>query len=510
MKLLNNNIKVRFLKTKTIFYLLVAVLLLTTMLPLKVTARDFVEFCQGRYGTSDLNECTAILRQTGISFVDVFDSQDVCSSSGAALSFGLNSSITWGEGVWTTGSEIYSSGLQDPITIEQWAIHVLKNISRKSGVAENEMVTQKKVISLVAWAKAEGGGVDGHVGTYNPLNTKGGSGTELGGSNQGNAATDSNSNGFPTFDKGVEGITRGLFNVYQKRIGSYLLKPNAEFDGEEFIEAVAGDFYSSNGTNIINRQEDVFPGDLIFAAASATGLIYDPVNNRSGDRDKYVATKKSVLNNMLNGGYDDYANKILEPQRGVIPQGTPEPLVFSPSGPQGGTYTGGECSQEEGGNVSIDGYSFPLAPQTKAVNGISDGQSESDHWDGTDAYDLTSIDSADVYSIYAGTPVTINRNFNGVEGCSSIQFKANDGFYYWYGHLKNVVVEEGIEIEAGIKMAEVADNSYGGDCVGGEPHLHIDRGCTIDGIPQRAGTDACRDPSFIPFLSKIYESLPEN
>jgi hypothetical protein len=120
------------------------------------------------------------------------------------------------------------------------------------------------------------------------------------------------------------------------------------------------------------------------------------------------------------------------------------------------------------------------------------------------------VDSAAVYSIYAGTPVNVDTRFKDIEGCGAIQFKAKDGFYYWYGHLKNIVVQEGVEIQAGVKMAEVADSSFGSACVGGGPHLHIDRGCSIGGIPQPGGTDACRDPSFITFLSKLYESLPTN
>jgi hypothetical protein len=171
---------------------------------------------------------------------------------------------------------------------------------------------------------------------------------------------------------------------------------------------------------------------------------------------------------------------------------------------------GGSCVDSiTTGNVSIDGYAFPLAPQTRAVGGIRVGQTTTGHWDLTDAYDLTSTDSADVYAIFGGTPVTIGRNYHGVPGCSSIQFLADDGFYYWYGHLKNVVVQEDVHIPAGTRMAEIADDTnFTGTCWGGGPHLHIDRGCTIAGVPQRGGADACRDPNFIPFLSRIYESLP--
>jgi len=154
-------------------------------------------------------------------------------------------------------------------------------------------------------------------------------------------------------------------------------------------------------------------------------------------------------------------------------------------------------------------YSFPLAPQTKSVGGIRVGQTTATHHDGTPAFDLFStLTRAKVYAIYDGTPVTINQNFNGVAGCSSIQFQADDGFYYWYGHLEEVTVQEGVHIASGTPMASIADKpTYNSRCWGGAPHLHIDRGCTIAGTPQRGGSDACRDPEFIPFLAKIYEGL---
>lgn len=162
------------------------------------------------------------------------------------------------------------------------------------------------------------------------------------------------------------------------------------------------------------------------------------------------------------------------------------------------------------GNINVDGYAFPLEPQNKLIGGIVVNQTETRHHDHTPAFDLfTPIDSANVYAIYGGTPTHININFKGVTNCSTIQFLADDGFYYWYGHLKNVVVQENVHITAGTVMAQIADKAhYTSTCYGGGPHLHIDRGCTIDGVPQTGGRDECRDPTFIPFLSKLYETLP--
>lgn len=176
-----------------------------------------------------------------------------------------------------------------------------------------------------------------------------------------------------------------------------------------------------------------------------------------------------------------------------------------------GDTSSGIISGSSGGSglVSPTGYSFPLAPQTKAVSGITVGQTVTTHHDGTPAFDLFSTDSADVYAIFGGTATKINTNFQGVPGCTSIQFKADDGYYYWHGHLKNPTISVGQHVAAGTKIAEVADNrNFDGSCYGGGPHLHIDRGCVINGRPQEGGRDACRDPDFIPFLSKLYETLP--
>jgi Mannosyl-glycoprotein endo-beta-N-acetylglucosaminidase/Peptidase family M23 len=173
------------------------------------------------------------------------------------------------------------------------------------------------------------------------------------------------------------------------------------------------------------------------------------------------------------------------------------------------------------GSVSPTGYSFPLAPQTKAVGGIKAGQTISPHLGiegGPDngkfpgrAYDLFSTDSSDVYALIGGTPTGINTSYHNQQGCSSIQFHGDDGFYYWYGHLKNVVVQQGVHVDAGTKMAQIADKqNFTSECWGGTPHLHIDRGCVIDGKPQTGGNGDCRHPDFVELLSNLWSTLPGN
>lgn len=172
----------------------------------------------------------------------------------------------------------------------------------------------------------------------------------------------------------------------------------------------------------------------------------------------------------------------------------------------------GSCSGggSAGGSGLVDssGYSFPLAPQTKAVGGITEGQTQTTHSDGTPAYDLFSTDSADVYAIYGGVIDYVNTSFNDVPGCTAMELYADDGFYYAFLHLKNPVVTEGTRVTAGQKIAQIADASFNETCRGSAPHLHVDRGCVLNGEPQPAGRSECRDPDFIPFLSNLYARLP--
>jgi lysophospholipase L1-like esterase len=248
-----------------------------------------------------------------------------------------NSSITFGSGVWGEGSEIYQSTIQPPYDIEQWAISVLKNISKKSGIVESRMVTQEKVLALVAWANAEGGGVNGHNGDFNPLNTKLGH-DDLDGANQGDASNDSNSNGFPTFDKGVEASTRAMFTRTQSRIGTAILSDS--FKAEDFIQVIAGDFYSTTGKNWINRLEDQYPGNAAWATLSITGYNY---GGGIGDRAKYIKAMLGSVQDVRNN-YAKYAQRLLNGSTGAPPA-----LVFNGSGATGETLGFDGCASDTAG-----------------------------------------------------------------------------------------------------------------------------------------------------------------
>ncbi|MGH7158310.1 MAG: M23 family metallopeptidase [Candidatus Saccharimonadales bacterium] len=166
--------------------------------------------------------------------------------------------------------------------------------------------------------------------------------------------------------------------------------------------------------------------------------------------------------------------------------------------------------------VTAEGYSFPLDPKKNYTN--IPCYDISCHHDGSPAYDFGDTGNAQVYAISSGTIINVNPypGSSPVPGCYSIQFHSDDTFYYWYGHLQNPKVRPGDRVSAGQQIAQVARDELGPRCHGrsdgDEPfaHLHIDRGCIINGVPQPGGrgpdssSGECRDPRFVPFLTNLW------
>ncbi len=180
------------------------------------------------------------------------------------------------------------------------------------------------------------------------------------------------------------------------------------------------------------------------------------------------------------------------------------------SGATGGGTTGGQsgCTgSSENGIVNTDGYAFPVGPLNKSQPRPTDSHAEPKY-----AFDFMRNGGTAVYAVFSGTIGRVNTSYGGVSGCASINLYGDDGWKYWYGHLQKPLVTEGqTNIKAGQKIAEVA--SFGGSaCYGGGPHLHLDRGypkgVNGGGGDLSATTDARRDPTFIPFLQKLYDELP--
>ncbi len=217
-------------------------------------------------------------------------------------------------------------------------------------------------------------------------------------------------------------------------------------------------------------------------------------------------TSPEYRGNVYNPGIY-YTNSI-----NLINELTGSSLSTTPSKGATSGNTGSTCGAlgSSGGTVSTNGYAFPLAPQRKIAYGGLPCNQTTCHHDGTAAYDLSynQVVGKEVYAIIGGTVQKINTQDAG--WCQSIQLKGSDGYYYWYGHIIDVTVNEGDPVQAGQAMAKVAQWTEEHTCKGTSSgsHLHIDRGCTIDGVRQPGGTDACRDPEFVPFLQALYDTLP--
>lgn len=188
-----------------------------------------------------------------------------------------------------------------------------------------------------------------------------------------------------------------------------------------------------------------------------------------------------------------------------------------------------------GSGIVVDGYSFPVAPQTKRSYSSLPCNNKSSttytdrygksarittcHHDGTPAFDLMydGVAGKPVYALTDGKIARVSRNYVMLSGssgkpCGSIQFQATNGTdntYYWYGHiLPGSNISAGKTVSAGEQLGIVATRDYGPKCWGGGPHLHIDRGCISSQGPQQGGYDDCRDPQFLQDLLKIWEGLP--
>jgi len=199
-------------------------------------------------------------------------------------------------------------------------------------------------------------------------------------------------------------------------------------------------------------------------------------------------------------------------------------------GGAGVTTSGGGCG---GGTfINTDGYAFPLEiplgddgqPDKTQLLGAGAqlpcmGGATGCHHDGSAAFDLTHTPASatlgkKVLAIHSGRIHRLTDNYkdeNNVEqpGCFSIMFEQtgsqnpeDDGWKYWYGHLRNPTVSEGQEVEAGEVLAEVGELRCAKNTI---EHLHIDRGSPKG---TAGGSDSARDAGLIDLINSLYEEMP--
>ena len=189
----------------------------------------------------------------------------------------------------------------------------------------------------------------------------------------------------------------------------------------------------------------------------------------------------------------------------------------TPSAPSSGVGTeGADCGGQAGGSAFIDGkYAWPVdLDKANSDSGYNWPCPGNCHHDNTPAFDLASkgaVRNNDdkstvgkaVFAINGGTITNIHI-YQGISGCYSLQLKAEDGYMYWYGHIRRPVVPAGQEkkVKVGEKIAEIGERKCTGN--GSYPHLHIDRG-KPKGSP--GGYVSSRDSGLVPIINKLYEKL---
>ena len=187
-----------------------------------------------------------------------------------------------------------------------------------------------------------------------------------------------------------------------------------------------------------------------------------------------------------------------------------------------GRSAGGSSSSSSGnceggsGSAFVSGdYAWPI---DLGKDEVSAGYSlpcktSSCHHDGTPAFDLahkTTVSGGNdgatagvaVFAIADGEIVK-NDIYQGISGCYAIEYKAKDGFVYWYGHIASPTSQGiGKQFKVGDKIAEVGERDCTGN--GSYPHLHIDRGSPKGTF---GGMVCCRDAGMNDVINGLYEEL---
>jgi hypothetical protein len=176
---------------------------------------------------------------SGIRFFNVDIDTPVCSTgSGGIGADNIDNSTIW------------SSGLQPPYILEQFAIETLKDVAKKENADPSSAVTQEHVIALIAFMFGEGGDIN-NTDLFNPLNT-GLNAPELISGASANNGTQS----FKSFDAGVEATARTITGSYQSRLAAVLMQPTST--AQQFMYALS--YY------------DHYPGNKFWAEASVPPL----------------------------------------------------------------------------------------------------------------------------------------------------------------------------------------------------------------------------------------------
>ncbi len=150
-------------------------------------------------------------------------------------------------------------------------------LAQVEGLPAGAVVTPEHRHALIAWARAEGGGVDPHCGRFNPLNTKL-LNSDLGPTpvcarpGQTFATVD-----YPSLGHGVEAAVRTIRGQYQNRARAVLTNPNTS--AEDVLRTIA--------------HPEWYPGNACWACPGTTyegSLLRNLAAVRAGGPSWYGAT----------------------------------------------------------------------------------------------------------------------------------------------------------------------------------------------------------------------------
>lgn len=169
----------------------------------------------------------------------------------------------------------------------------------------------------------------------------------------------------------------------------------------------------------------------------------------------------------------------------------------------------GEAGGTATGEVSPEGYAFPLAVnKAQAYNFSRWPCSPTCHHDRSGAVDITKGPATSsssgigtpVIAIHSGEITTRRDAYNGIQGCNSFQLKAKDGWVYYYTHITGVP-SNGTPVEAGQQVGTVSTPACGTTV----SHVHVDRGFPKG---RTGGVLGARDPAFPQLIDNLYNDLP--
>ncbi|MFZ4583839.1 MAG: NlpC/P60 family protein [Acidimicrobiia bacterium] len=168
-----------------------------------------------------------------------------CTDANAAAASASGAALDAPPVVRGTGIRL-QTGVTGMANLYQWAQFTLKSVAIGANRPETDVATSEHIVAMIAWAWAEGGGIKGNAGRFNPLNRRSAD-PSLGGVSSARGATSD----YPTLDAGVEVAARTIEGQYQTRIRIALLNPATTAD--QVLYAIA--------------HPNEYPGNKIWAEA---------------------------------------------------------------------------------------------------------------------------------------------------------------------------------------------------------------------------------------------------